>query len=144
MTRTVLRFGLWSFNVPMPNEDKRLFYEDKRGNWPLSQFQRRLGIQLHTPGIYGRSFARMGNWKGFYLGHSRGSKPRDVVSLILDAKDGLGASRFSPTRIIPNERKPRIGSGYAALYAPKLRLLKNPPFATLVAIIYVKRKVTEA
>src|SRR5512139_2136610 len=144
VSRTVLRYGLWLIRTPKGAQDPRVFYEDKAGNWPISLQQRALGIRLHAPGIYGRSFARMGNWKGFYLTASKAGPLKTTRELIAGAKRNLGLPRSAPHKLVHSTLAPKNASGYAVLAAREMRFLKNPPLGCLKAVIYARREEVAA
>jgi hypothetical protein len=144
VTRTVLRYGLWLIRAPKGAQDPRVFYEDNAGDWPISLQQRSLGISLHAPGIYGRSFARMGNWKGFYLTASKAGPLKTTRELILGAKKNLGLSTSAPHKLFHSRLSAKNASGYAVLAAPRLRFIRNPPLGCLLAVIYARREKVAA
>ena len=144
MPRTVLRYGLWLLHTPRGAQDPRVFYEDKRGDWPVSLQQRALGVRLHAPGVYGRGFARMGNWKGFYLTATSASPMRTTRELLANAKRNLGLRRNALHTLIASKAPIKSSTGYALISAPNLRFIRNPPFGSLRAIIYAKREKVDA
>jgi hypothetical protein len=143
MPHRIQRFGVWLLTTPRGALDPRVFREDKRGNWPISIQQRALGIELHKPGIYGRSFARMGNWKGFYLTAVRANPVPKSHKLLRKVKRDLGVHPSAAHRLLEQKKSSRR-SGIAVLSAPKLSMLRSPPWGQLLAIVYAKRTASDA
>ncbi len=138
MSRALRTFGLWSISVSKGAHDNRVFAESRNGDWPLSLFQRSVGVRLFPPSVYRRSFARMGEWKGFFMSHAAGAAQRRLHPLIRKVCKNLGAStgRF---QLIPGASEAlSSATGHVALWAPHIRLVRKPPCGRLVARIYVK------
>lgn len=135
----VHRFGVWLLTNARGALDRRIFREDRKGHQPISIQQRSLGIGLLKPGIYGRTFARLGDWKGYYGTPAPSTLVPRVHVLIREVKRDLGAHRGSHHRVLqqgPGRRR----TGVAVLSAPRLRMRRTPPFGQLLAVVYVKRR----
>jgi hypothetical protein len=129
----VRRFGLWLLFAPRGGQSHR-YFRDVGGNWLLTTFQRRLGIRYLPTTVYKRSFARMGNWKGGFFTHAKCGAPRTLQRLTPLA-EAPPISR-SYTRFLPHEKRSlHTSTGYAYLWAPRIRLLRSLPFARLVAVV---------
>ena len=117
-----------------------MFLEDRKGNWPVSLLQRAVGVRLHPASVYRRSFARMGDWKGFFLTHAPGTAKRHLGPLIRKVCIELGAPR-ARVRTVPNAGALLQGAtGHAVLWSKHIRLLPKPPHARLLARLYVKAR----
>ena len=138
MSRAIRTFGLWSISASKGAQDNRVFAESRNGDWPLSLFQRRVGVRLFPASVYRRSFARMGEWKGFFMTHAAGAAQRRLQPLIRKVRKNLGAptARFQLVRGASEALS--SATGHVALWAPHIRLVRKPPCGRLVARIYVK------
>jgi hypothetical protein len=115
-----------------------VFLEDRKGDWPVSLFQRAIGVRLHPPSMYRRSFARMGDWKGFFTTHAPGSAKKQLIPLVRKACMDLGAPR---ARVKTSRNAGALlkgATGHAVLWSKHIRLLPTPPHARLLARLYVK------
>ena len=138
MARTVRLFGLWLITVPRGSEDRRVFAESRSGDWPVSLFQRKVGIRLFPTTVYRRSFARMGQWKGFFMTHAAGAAQTRLQPLVRKACKDIGCVR-ARFKLVPGaEQHMRSATGHAVLWAPRMRLLRSAPGAKLAACMYVK------
>lgn len=91
MSRTIRTFGLWSINSRKGARDKRVFSETRNGDWPVSLFQRKIGVRLFPASVYRRSFARIGEWKGFFMTHAAGAAQKRLLPFIRKVRRDLGA-----------------------------------------------------
>lgn len=144
MPRRIRVYGLWSVNAPMGAHDKRVFVESHNGDWPLSLFQRAVGVRLLPPSVYRRSFARMGDWKGFFSTHSALRPQRRLDTLLRKVRDDLDAPR-SIVKLMPSASLELTNAtGHVALWSKRLQLSRRPPGARLLARIYVKQRRSES
>ena len=140
MRCTIRTFGLWIITAPRGAEDPRVFLEDRNGDWRVSRFQRAVGIRLHPPSVYRRSFTRMGDWKGFFATHAARSHKRHLVPFIREACRNLDAPRAT-VQPVQNARALLQGAtGHAILWSRHLRLRSVAPKAKLIARIHVKTR----
>ena len=139
MSRIVRTYGLWTVTAAKGAHDKRVFAESKNGDWPLSVFQRRIGVKLFPSTVYRRTFSRMGEWKGFFMTHAAGSAQRRLPILINRVRENLEAPRARVSIAINASRNLVAATGHVALWAPHLRLLAAPPGSKLIARIHVKQ-----
>jgi hypothetical protein len=131
-------YGLWAITAPRGANDPRVFLEDRRGNWPVSLFQRAVGVRLHPTSVYRRSFARMGDWKGFFITHAPGAAQKQLSPLIRRVCTNLGAPRARVKTARNAEVLLQGATGHAVLWSKRIRLLPKPPHARLLARLYVK------
>jgi len=138
MSRTIRTFGLWSITARKGAHDKRVFAESRNGDWPLSLFQRRVGVRLLPASVYRRSFSRMGEWKGFFMTHAAGAAQKRLLPLIREVRRSLDAPSARFTLVAGASQALSSARGHVALWAPHIRFLRNPPCGRLLARIYVK------
>jgi hypothetical protein len=114
--------------------------EDRNGNWPVSLFQRSIGIRLYPTSVYRRSFARMGEWKGFFLTHAPGNAQQRLQPLIRTVCRDLGAPR-ARSKPVPGSKELLVGAtGHAVVWSKHIRFASRSPHARLLARLYVKAK----
>ena len=138
MLRRIRTYGLWAITAPKGHQDPRVFLEDRNGNWPVSLFQRAIGVRLYSPSVYRRSFARMGEWKGFFLTHAAGAPRRRLHPLVRSACKDLGDPRALTKSVANASALLRGATGHAVVWTKHLRLLAKPPHARLLARLYIK------
>jgi hypothetical protein len=145
MRRNIRTYGLWAVTAPRGARDPRVFLEDRMGNWPVSLFQRAVGVRLYPTSAYRRSFARMGDWKGFFITHAPGAAKRHLGPLIRKVCADLGAPRAQVSPVRNAAALLQGATGHAVLWSKHIRLLSKPPHARLLARLYVKaRPLSEA
>jgi hypothetical protein len=138
MSRTIRTFGLWSINSRKGAHDKRVFSESRNGDWPPSLFQRKVGVRLFPRSVYRRSFARMGEWKGFFMTHAAGAAQKRLLPFICEVRRDLDAPTARFKLIAGAGPALTSARGHVALWSPHLRFLRKPPCGRLLARIYVK------
>jgi len=140
MLHKVRTYGLWAITTPRGHQDPRVFLEDRKGNWPVSLFQRAIGVRLYPPSVYRRSFARMGEWKGFFLTHAPGNAQTRLQPLIRNVCRDLGAPRAC-SKAVPVSRALLVGAtGHAVIWSRHTQFASQPPYARLLARLYVRAK----
>jgi hypothetical protein len=140
LTRRVRTYGLWAITAPRGHLDWRVFLENRKGDWPVSVFQRAIGVRLHPPTTYRRSFARMGDWKGFFLTHARRSPQKRLQALLRKACEDLGESR-TRAKPVANAKDLLAGAtGHAVVWTKRIRFVFNPPRGRLLARLYVRSR----
>jgi hypothetical protein len=144
MPRMVRSFGLWAIHAPRGAQDKRVFSEARNGDWPVSLFQRAVGVRLFSQSVYRRSFARMGEWKGFFMTQGKGAARSRLQPLLRSVREHLEAP-CARARVERGASKALAGArGHVALWAPRMKFLRAPPCGKLLARIYVKRRGNSA
>jgi hypothetical protein len=138
MHRRVRIYGLWAITAARGHEDQRVFLEDRKGDWPVSPFQRAIGVRLYPQSVYRRSFARMAEWKGFFATHARGAPEKRIHSLVRAACKNLGEPKARSKAVTNASKLLQGATGHAVVWAKHLRLLARPPRARLLARLYVK------
>jgi hypothetical protein len=132
------KYGLWLFFLPGGAENKKVFHQDRVGNWLLTPFQRKIGIQYFPSSIYRRSFAKMGEWKGGFGCYGRRAAPKSLLEIIQsNAPGGRRAAR--QTQLLSSAEMLRNSTGYAYLWSPRMQYKSQPPYAKLVAIVREKK-----
>lgn len=139
MRQRVRTYGLWAITAPRGHEDPRVFLEDRKGNWPVSLFQRAIGVRLYSQrSIAALSLARTGEWKGFFMTHAAGAPKRQLRALVRGVCKDLGAPNARTTIVPGASRLLQGATGHAVVWAKHLRLVPSPPQAHLLARLYIK------
>ena len=129
----VRHFGLWLLFAPRGVQNLR-YFRDHRGGWLLTPFQRKLGIRYLPTSVYKRSVARMGDWKGGFFPYGKQGPPRSLLKLTAFAEGDAAARKYA--KLFDGARRWLPAStGYAYLWAPRIRHVPHLPYARLVAIV---------